>query len=133
MKQMTQKKTTQELRKFGLVMAAAFCVFGGLMLWRGKAAGPYVLGLGVAFLLLGLVLPGALRPIEQIWMAFAEKLSIVSTFVILSLTYYLVMTPVGVLTRLMGKDLLQTKLEPSSSSYWLPVDLSPSTRPDKPY
>ena len=127
-------KTIGELRKFGLIMAVPLSLIGGLMLWRGRAAGPYMLALAAFFLITGLVVPGALEPVERIWMEFARRLSVVMTYVILTLTFYLVITPVGLLLRLLGKDLLGRQFDPKMHSYWTPVEPDgPCSRADKPY
>ena len=55
-------------------------------------------------------------------------------YVILSITYFLVMVPTGLVFRLMGKDLLQKKLDPDADSYWIDAEADgPWTRPEKPY
>jgi len=127
-------KSTAELRKFGFVMAVAFSLLGALLWWRGRSAAPYVLGLAVLFLVPALVRPRVLGPIERVWMAFANVLSTVMTTVILTLTFYLVITPMGVLMRLVGKDLLGLRLDGTGASYWIPTEPDgPGSRPTKPF
>jgi hypothetical protein len=55
-------------------------------------------------------------------MKFAALLAWVNTRLILGLFFYLVLTPVGVILRLMGKDLLDEKIDRSASSYWIKRD-----------
>ncbi len=130
----TPGKSARELRKFGVVMAAPLTILGGLALWRGRPWGPWALGLAGLFLLLALLLPRALAPIEKGWMAFAKVLGVVMTYVILTLTYYLVITPVGLALRALGKDLLGLKPAPDGGSFWAPVDPDgPCGRPFRPY
>jgi len=127
-------RSGRELRKFGLVMAGAFGVLGGLAAWRGRAAGPVLLGVAVAFLLLGLAFPRLLRPVEKAWMAVARAIGVVMTHVILTLFYYLVITPFGIAMRIAGRDPLKLKAAPARESFWEPVDPEGSAaRPDKPY
>ena len=129
-----QQTETQRLRKFGFVMAVAFGIFGALFLWRDKPWGIYTLYAAAAFLGLGLVAPRLLAPIEKAWMALARVLQTVMTALILTLTFLLVMTPMGLLVRLTGKDLLGMKGDPEIESYWVPVEQEgPASRPDKPY
>ncbi len=111
---MARKKQsdTQHLRKFGFVMAVAFGVFGALFVWRDKPWGMYTLYVAGAFLALALIAPRALGPIEKGWMALARVLQTVMTAVILTLTFFLVMTPMGLFLRLIGKDLLGMKGDP---------------------
>ena len=123
-----------ELRKFGVVMAAAFSALGGLALWRHKAWGLYALALSAAFFIVGLVYPRLLGPIEKGWMAFARVMSIVMTYVILTFCYYLMFMPIGLLLRILGKDLLEMKRNPARSSFWVLVDPNgPCSRPNKPF
>lgn len=129
-----QQTDAQRLRKFGIVMAVAFAVLGSLLLWRQRPAGPFLLCVGAAFLVAGLILPPVLAPIERAWMALARVLQVVMTTLILTLTFFVVMTPMGFLLRLSGKDLLDMRRDPDAESYWVPVEPDgPGSRPDKPY
>jgi hypothetical protein len=127
-------KSKKELRKFGIVMMIPLGIIGGILFWKGKSAALYFFILAGFFLVSGLFLPKILSPIERIWMKIAEILSAVMTRVILILTFYFVITPIGLILRLMGKDLLQMKFEPERKSYWEAVEEDgPCGRPDKPY
>lgn len=127
-------KTKKELRKFGIVMTIAFGVVGGILIWKGRFAGNYLFILAAFFLLSALLSPRILNPIERVWMKVAEIISMVMTRVILILTFYLVITPVGLLLRVMRKDLLQITFEPGRKSYWEKVEEDgPCSRPEKPY
>lgn len=133
---MAKKKEseTQRLRKFGLVMAIALALLGGFLLWRHRPAGPYLLYAGATFFLAAVAMPSFLAPLEKAWMALAKVLQTLVTGVILVLTFFLVITPMGLLLRLTGKDLLGMKADPKMDSYWVPVEPDgPQTRPDKPY
>ena len=128
------KKTNKELRKFGLTLAVAFALFGFLFLWRGKPAAPYLLGIAGFFLVFGLLLPRVLAPIEWLWMKMAHAMGWVVTRVLLTITFFLVITPLGFLMRLMGKFQLRLKFDPGIDSYWEDVDPNgPTSRADKPY
>jgi hypothetical protein len=127
-------RSGHELRRFGLVMAGAFGALGGLAAWRGRPVGPVLLGVAAAFLLLGLAAPRLLRPVEKAWMAAARVMGVVMTHVILTLFYYLVITPFGIAMRIAGRDSLGLKAAPARDSFWEPVDPGGSAaRPDKPY
>jgi hypothetical protein len=127
-------RSGRDLRKFGLVMAGAFGALGGLAAWRGRSAGVVLLGIAAAFLVLGLAVPRLLRPVEKAWMAAARVMGVVMTHVILTLFYYLVITPFGIAMRIAGRDPLQRGAAPARESFWEPVDPQGSaTRPDRPY
>lgn len=127
-------QNNKELRKFGFTMFAVIAVIGGFLLWRERPAAPYILGIAGFFAAASLLYPRILIPIEKAWLKFAEVMSRIMTRVILVLTYYLAMTPVGFLMRLTGRDPLNRKLEPERASYWEPVETDgPGSRPYKPY
>jgi len=84
--------------------------------------------------LLGLAFPLLLRPVEKAWMAVARAIGVVMTHVILTLFYYLVITPFGIAMRIAGRDPLGLKAAPARESFWEAVETPGSaTRPDKPY
>ncbi len=135
-----KKKTTKELRNFGLVMAGAFAVLGAISYWRNSLPDnestiwPYMFGLAGFFLVFGLIFPRVLTPIEWFWMKLAFVLSIIVTHILVTLTFYIVITPVGLLMRLFGNDPLRLKFAKKEDSYWVKVeDDGPHTRFDKPY
>ena len=128
------EKTKKDLRKFGLVMRVPLALIGGYLWWKGSGAAPYVLGAAAFFLLSALLFPTLLRPIERLWMKVAEVLGFVMTRVILTLAFYLVITPIALVARLFGKDFLHIKKANRRESYWVPVEEDgPGTRPFKPY
>jgi len=117
-----------------MVMTIPLVLIAALLYWKGRPAAPYIAGVASFFILSGLVAPIILAPIERAWMAFANVLSIVMTFLILALTFFLVITPMGLFLRLIGKDLLDRKWNDKRDSFWSKVEVDgPSTRIDKPY
>lgn len=128
------KRSDRDLRKFGLVMAGALGVLGGLAAWRGRGAGIVLLVGAALFLALALLVPRGLAPVERAWMAVARVLSVVMTHVILTLFYYLVITPFGLVMRAAGRDPLRLRSAPTRGSFWEPAESAGSEpRPDKPY
>ena len=71
-----------------------------------------------AMLLLGMVLPVVLWPLERIWFYFALALGWLNTRILLSVVFYLLFTPTGGIMRLLGKDALQRKFRTSKETYW---------------
>jgi hypothetical protein len=113
------KSDARELRKFGITMAVAFAVLGGLLLWRGHWQPKYFFWVAGAFLVLGLAVPVVLRPVQRAWMAFAIVLGWVMTRVILVVLYYVGITPIALIARLVGKRFLDLRFEPTRASYWI--------------
>ena len=127
-------KGSGELRKFGLTMAVPLLAIGALLLWRERSLWPYLMALAGLFALSALLCPRVLSPVERGWTAFGHGMSVVVTHVILTLTFYLVITPVGLLMRIVGRDPMNRKFDPDARSYWTPIDPDGSvSRPDKPF
>ena len=112
------------LRQFGLVVGGVFVGIATVIAWRHDwALGAWGMGLlsvGSVLMVLGLGVPRVLRPAYLVWMGLAVVLSFVMTRVLLTLVFGLVMLPIGLVLRLVGKDLLDRRLDPAASSYWKP-------------
>jgi len=129
-----QSQEKRRLRNFGITMAAVLTIIASILLWNDKPAFLYLFATSAVFLLSSLLYPKLLKPIESIWMKFASILGYVMTGVILTIVYYLAVTPIGLLRRLFSKDPLGLKIDKSAKSYWRPVDpKGPKSRPYKPY
>jgi hypothetical protein len=64
-------------------------------------------------------MPKTLKPLQKAWMASALVIGFVMSRLILGILFYLVMTPIGLLMKLFGKDLLDERLEKEKASYWI--------------
>jgi hypothetical protein len=117
-----------ELRKFGVTVGIAFAVLGTISWWRGHELPPRVLWtLGGLLFVPGLLIPAALRPVHRGWMALALVLGHVNTRIILTVLYYVVMTPVGLVMRRF-RDPLDRSLRDAKDSQWIkrtPEPVSP--------
>lgn len=107
------------LREFGLTMGVFLAILGGIAMWRGKPAYPYLLGCGIAFAGMGLAWPQALKPLHKIWMAFSILIGFVMSHLILMALFYAVITPIGLALKLFGKDILDQRIDKKKSSYWI--------------
>jgi Saxitoxin biosynthesis operon protein SxtJ len=111
--------TREELRKFAWIMMAALTVFGTIAFYRGSyRAVIYFYSIAGIFLLFGLVMPTALAPVYRVWMGFAHVLSQINTTIILSLLFYIVLTPISLIMKLTQRDVLKKKFDRTSSTYW---------------
>lgn len=109
------------LRNFGLLMACVLLLVGGWLWWKSAASGPWVLGAAALLAVIGFVIPAALKPFYKGWMILAVIMGWVMTRVVLTLVYYLVLTPIAFLGRVFGEQFLQLKLKRSeeTTSYWI--------------
>lgn len=124
------KSGKKELRQFGYTMGTVLGILGVLFLWRGKEWYPYFISLSVVFLVLAIVIPICLKPIQKLWMIIAVLLGWFMTRVILSLLFYLVITPIGLIMRVCGKDFLNRSFDKNNDSYWIPRKTATHSKED---
>lgn len=116
---------SRELRKLGLTFLLVLGLVGGLLVWKGRLAGPYLLGGAALFGLWGLIWPSGLGPIFRLWMSLAIVLGFIVSRLLLTALFFLVITPIGLVLKLSGKDLLDMRIG-DRDSYW-------HVRPHEPY
>lgn len=109
----------KEIRKFGII---AFVFFGSLCalgLWMKKPLPVYLFGflsiLGIGFILI----PLQLKPVYTVWLKIAHFVGKIVTTLILTLAYYLVITPTALIKRLFGGRPLPVRPDKGVSSYWV--------------
>lgn len=115
---MNIKSTKKELREFGLLVGGILVAIALFGLWKARPWAPPVLGIGAALAAIGAFMPRLLLPAQKAWMALALVLGAVMSRVILTLLYYLVLTPVALFARAIGKRFLDTRFRNGSESYW---------------
>ena len=112
------KSDKKELKKFGGQVGGILFLVGALLFVYAKSASLMFIGGGGVLMMLALLFPILLLPLHKIWMAFAVVMGFVMTRVILSILFYLVITPINLISRLFGKDFLDLKIEKEKKSYW---------------
>ena len=119
----------KQLRQFGLLMAGVFSFFGGVFIYKKWIIAAWILGVLMMFFLgMGLTGPMGLLSIHRKWMRFAEVVGNFNAKVILGLAYFLVFTPIRIISSVFREDPLRRKFEKDKKSYWLdcePHDLDP--------
>jgi hypothetical protein len=141
MVELNLRPETRQLRQFGWIALAAFGVIGAVVLFRGgllgisfgAAARPIAFALwtlGVLSGLLSLVWPEGNRPLFVALGVLTFPIGWVLSHVVLAVVFFGVLTPVGLLFRLFGRDPLERAFRPEMKSYW--VDL-PEVKDDGEY
>ncbi len=116
------KSTKKDLRNFGMLVGGVLLLLGAILFWYGKGSAPYILGTGALLFVSGVIFPGVLTPLQKVWMALAVVMGYVMTRVMLSLLFFIVMTPLAVGFRLAGKRPLDLKMDRTAKSYWHYLD-----------
>lgn len=115
------KQDKSSIRKFGLTMAIALGIIGAVIFFKGShSERAYWLWLIAGlFLVIGFLMPAVLRPIHKVWMGLAFVMGWFMSRLILTILYYLVITPISFIVKLSAKDLLQLKIDKNAPSYWI--------------
>jgi hypothetical protein len=117
-----QKSPTQvdekELRRFAVTLFIALVILGGLLFWRRGNVALIPLGIGLVLLGTGLLRPLLLRLVYKAWMALALALGFITSHLVLAIVFCLVLTPIGLILRFLGKDPLERRFDPGAATYW---------------
>ena len=112
-------KHKNQNRSFGLLF---FIVFLALALWPLTKKGEiniYLISIALIFLALGLLNSKILSPLNKAWIKFGEILGRVIAPIVMAIVYFLILTPISLLVRLFGKDLIGMKFSNDIKSYWI--------------
>ena len=112
-------KYKNQNRSFGLLF---FIVFLALALWPLTKKGEiniYLISIALIFLALGLLNSKILSPLNKAWIKFGEILGRVIAPIVMAIVYFLILTPISLLVRLFGKDLIGMKFSNDIKSYWI--------------
>jgi len=113
---MKKKKNTN--RSFGILF---FIVFSIISIWpilSGNELRLWSFILAIIFLIMGITKSRFLTPLNIAWIKFGELLGIIISPLIMGLVYFLVVLPMGILMRVLGKDLLRLKFNKNIETYW---------------
>ncbi|MBF0494469.1 MAG: hypothetical protein HQL28_04995 [Candidatus Omnitrophica bacterium] len=115
-----EKVTFCEVRQFARAWCIVILLVSTLKYFTGHSAGKYTVGLSLALALLitGVFIPAILKPVlfvfKNAWNGFVWC----TTRLVLIIFYYLIMTPLGLVMKLQGKDLLDSKIDKNAATYW---------------
>lgn len=107
-------------RSFGFVFAAVFGVIAAWPLLHGGSLRVWAVPVSIGFALVALVRPALLAVPNRLWLQFGLLLGKIVSPIALGLLFYGVLTPLGTVMRLAGKDPLRLKRDAAAASYWIP-------------
>lgn len=107
-------------RKSALTVGIVLLALALWSAYRGRETAIWTFAsLGVALIAAGLLIPPAARAFHILWMRLAHALGWINSRILLALLFYLLITPIGLIQRLSGRDALRRR-SPVSASYWIP-------------
>ena len=106
------------IRDFGILIGIILLIIAGILFYKEREFYTLIFCLGIAFISLGLGKPIILKPFYSIWMYFAVVLGWFMTRLILGLLFYIVVSPISLISRLFGKEFLDLKTSSLNRSYW---------------
>tara|TARA_X000001036_G_C20673680_1_gene803352 strand:+ start:120 stop:497 length:378 start_codon:yes stop_codon:yes gene_type:complete len=112
-------KSKENNKGFGLLFFIVFLLISLWPLLKGDNPRIYLLPIAALFLILGMLNSKILTPLNKAWIKFGELLGRVIAPIVMLVIFFSILTPIGLLLKFFGKDLLQIKNNKSIKSYWI--------------
>ena len=112
-------KSQSSNRSFGLLFFVVFLIIGLWPLKNGENFNFYFIIVSAVFLILGIFNSKLLSPLNKLWIKFGEILGIIIAPIVMALVYFVILTPVSLIVRIFGKDLLGLKFIKEKDTYWI--------------
>ena len=112
------KSEKSDLRNFGIIFGIILLIISGYLFLKEKESFQIFLAIGISLFLIAFTIPVIFKPVYLIWMIFGTILGWTMTRVILSLLFYFIITPIGLILKLFGKKFLELQWDKSKESYW---------------
>ena len=106
-------------RNFGLVFFIVFLIVSTWPLTYEEPVRIWSVIISLVFLILGLMNSKLLAPLNKLWFKFGMILGIIVSPVIMCVIFFLVITPIGLIMKAMGKDVLNLKFDKRKKTYWI--------------
>ena len=109
-------------RNFGLVFFIVFLIVSIWPLTYDEPVRIWSAIISSVFLILGLMNSKLLTPLNKLWFKFGMILGAIIAPIVMGVVFFLVITPIGLTMRIMGKDLLRKKYDKKKETYWIKRD-----------
>ena len=112
-------KTNKENKKFGLLFFLIFLILGLWPLLNKEMPNFLLIGIALIFLILVLLNSKILSPLNKAWIKFGEILGKIIAPIVMALIFFLILTPIGLIMKILRKDILKVKFIKNTKSYWI--------------
>lgn len=106
-------------RSFGILFFIFFLIIGLYPMYNGDSPNIFFLILSLPFLILGLLNSKILTPFNRVWIKLGEILALIIAPLTMALVYFIFLTPISLIVRLFGKDLLSLNSNKKLETYWI--------------
>jgi len=106
-------------RSFGVVFSVVFLIISFWPLFTEGTIRIWAIFIAILFLLISYFKPDALYPLNKIWFKFGLLLGSIVSPIVMGIVFFIIVTPIGIIMRIIGKDLLNKKINNSVKSYWI--------------
>ncbi len=106
-------------KSFGFLFFFVFLIIGLWPLINLDQIRLWSIIVALLFLFLAIFKPNFLNPLNKVWIKFGELLGMIIAPIIMCLVYFIILTPISLLLRIFGKDLLNLKFSKKINSYWI--------------
>jgi len=120
-------RSPRALRRFGFIVGSVLLLLGSFFLWRHRGAGWPLISIGTVLVLAGGLAPLSLKWIYAPWMIIALALGWIVTRILLTIVFFLVVTPIGLAQRLLGKRVIEVDCKACVASYWQSRTVPPAS------
>lgn len=111
-------QSNEAVKKTGITVGVVLILISLLLWYLGKTSFVYFSSIGGLFVILAFIAIPVLRPFHKLWMMLALAMGFVMSRVILTILYYLVLTPIGLVAKLVGKKFMPLGFDKNASTYW---------------
>ena len=106
-------------RNFGLVFFIIFLILGLWPITNGEEIRIWLILLAFIFLILGIMESKLLSPFNRLWFKFGIMLGAIVAPIVMGAIFFIVVTPIGIVMSIIGKDLLNKKHDKKKETYWI--------------
>lgn len=108
----------KSVKKTGITVGIVLIAISFLLWWIGKESFVYFSIIGGIFVILSYVAINVLKPFHKLWIGLSLVLGFIMSRVILTLLYYFVVTPIGLVAKIVGKKFMPLGFDKSATTYW---------------
>jgi len=116
-----------DLKMFAIIWSAIFAVIGVLPILKDDEVKIWAIIIALIFNIIAFTKPQILTRFYKIWMKFGEFIGGIMSKIMMTILYFGIFTSVSIFLKIIGKDLLDKKIDKSQTSYWIERENQPES------